>query len=90
MKKSCIVLHGKNIYTIINKTSEVIKISENINKYVMVRWTDGYSDQFSCKEVRFVPDMLWMDLEDGQNRHIPLSNVRWFSITPEKHVETIK
>lgn len=52
---------------------------------VTVRWFDGYLEDFKCSEVRFGSDLLWMRLESGQNRHIPLRQVRWFSQTPESH-----
>jgi len=52
---------------------------------VNVRWFDGYLEEFECKEVRFGSDLLWMRLTSGQNRHIPLRQVRWFSQTPESH-----
>jgi hypothetical protein len=51
---------------------------------VNVRWIDGYYESFDCTEVRFGLDLLWMKLTtDNKNRHIPLRNVRWFSVTPE-------
>jgi len=50
---------------------------------VNVRWFDGYYESFDCTEVRFGLDLLWMKLTDNKNRHIPLRNVRWFSVTPE-------
>lgn len=52
---------------------------------VTVRWWDGYKEDFEATEVRFGSDLLWMRLKSGQNRHIPLRNVRWFSTTPESH-----
>jgi hypothetical protein len=52
---------------------------------VVVRWFDGYLEEFSCSEVRFGSDLLWMRLETGGNRHIPTRTVRWYSITPESH-----
>lgn len=52
---------------------------------VNVRWFDGYLEAFETSEVRFGSDLLWMRLTSGQNRHIPLREVRWFSITPESH-----
>ena len=56
---------------------------------VNVRWFDGYLEAFDASEVRFGTDLLWMRLISGQNRHIPLGRVRWFSTTPESH-EQIK
>jgi len=52
---------------------------------VNVRWFDGYLENFDVEEVRFGSDLLWMRLANKQNRHIPLRNVRWFSIYPESH-----
>lgn len=45
---------------------------------VTVRWLDGYMEEFEATEVRFGCDLLWMRLASGQNRHIPLRQVRWF------------
>jgi hypothetical protein len=52
---------------------------------VNVRWHDGYLETFEAIEVRFGSDLLWMRLSDGQNRHIPLRSVRWFSLSKESH-----
>lgn len=54
---------------------------------VNVRWYDGYLEELEATEVRFGSDLLWMRLENGSNRHIPLRQVRWFSVTPESHEE---
>ena len=54
---------------------------------VNVRWYDGYLETFDCTAIRFGSDLLWMRLEGGQNRHIPLRSVRWFSLDPESHEE---
>lgn len=54
-------------------------------KKVHVRWWDGYLETFEVEEVRFGSDLLWMRLSSGQNRHIPLRQVRWFSTYPESH-----
>lgn len=48
---------------------------------VNVRWHDGYHEVFECTEVRFGCDLLWMQLTDGSNRHIPLRSVRTFSLS---------
>lgn len=53
---------------------------------VNVRWLDGYLEVFEANEVRFGSGLLWLRLKDS-NRHIPLQNVRWFSLTPESHEE---
>ena len=52
---------------------------------VNIRWFDGYLEDFTCSEVRFGSDLLWMRLTSGQNRQIPMCNVRWFNQTPESH-----
>jgi len=54
---------------------------------VNVRWFDGYLETFEASEVRFGGALLWMRLADGQNRHIPLSQVRWFSLSNESHAK---
>ena len=61
------------------------KMETNSDIKVAVRWHDGYMEKFDCVEVRFGCDLLWMRLVSGQNRHIPLRSVRWFSETPESH-----
>jgi hypothetical protein len=55
------------------------------NIIVSTRWFDGYLEDFDCSEVRFGSDLLFMRLVNGKNRHIPLREVRWFSVTPESH-----
>jgi hypothetical protein len=57
--------------------------SEDILVYV--RWIDGYLEKFEAAEVRFGADLLWIRDQRGQNRHIPLQSVRWYSIYPESH-----
>lgn len=52
---------------------------------VTVRWWDGYLEEFECSEVRFGLDLLFLRLESGSNRHIPLRQVRWFSLEKESH-----
>lgn len=52
---------------------------------VTVRWHDGYLEEFNCTEVRFGSDLLFLRLEDGKNRHIPLRSVRWFGMSEESH-----
>ena len=52
---------------------------------VTVRWFDGYLEEFEATEVRFGSDLLWMSLSNGQNRHIPVRQVRWFVMTIESH-----
>jgi len=55
-----------------------------INK-VNVRWNDGYLEEFETTETRFGSDLLFMRLSNGSNRHIPLRQVRWFSLEHESH-----
>lgn len=55
---------------------------------VTVRWADGYKEDFRCTEVWFGCALLWMRLEDGSNRHIPLNSVRWFACSIESHLNT--
>lgn len=57
---------------------------EQIN-IVTVRWFDGYLEEFNATEVRFGCDLLFLRLQDGKNRHIPLRMVRWFSMSEESH-----
>jgi hypothetical protein len=65
------------------RLSEVIKSLDG--NVVNVRWWDGYLETFKASEVRFGSDLLWIRLVDGGNRHIPLRNVRWFSLSKESH-----
>lgn len=60
---------------------------EKIN-IVTVRWFDGYKEEFEATEVRFGNAYLWLRLKNGQNRHIPLGQVRWFSLSVESHQNT--
>jgi hypothetical protein len=56
--------------------------------HVNVRWFDGYLEHFLCTDVRFGCDLLWLRLEGGLNRHIPLRQVRWYSLSQESHEVT--
>ena len=87
------IVSGISVYTICGVTindfllihiiKDVIRgIGYMTNIKVNVRWMDGYYESFDCTEVRFGLDLLWMMLNDNKNRHIPLRNVRWFSVTP--------
>lgn len=50
---------------------------------INVRWFDGYLETFNAVEVRFGTDLLYFELAGKcANRHIPLRQVRWFSIDP--------
>lgn len=66
-------------------------MSNEINA-VNVRWFDGYLETFQATEVRFGNDYLWMRLTNGENRHIPLRTVRWFSLSKKSQAinETLK
>ena len=64
-------------------------MDKNNTVVVNVRWHDSYLEVFEATEVRFGSDLLWMRLINGNNRHIPLRSVRWFSTTPESHEKTI-
>ncbi len=46
---------------------------------VKVRWFDGYIEEFDAVEARAGAYLLWIKLEDGDTRHIPLAQVRWFN-----------
>lgn len=52
---------------------------------ITVRWFDGYMEVFEATEVRFCSELLWIRLKDGNNRHIPLRQVRWFGMSEESH-----
>lgn len=96
--KSAIV-HGMTIASMITSICEPIYMNDNKNgeklmeednkiNLVTVRWWDGYKEDFKATEVRFGSDLLWMRLEDGNNRHIPLRMVRWFGTSIESHQNT--
>ena len=54
-------------------------------KTVIVRWRDGYIETFSnVDEWRAGADLLWLKLNDGHHRHIPLREVRWFEPRPNE------
>lgn len=96
--KSAIV-YGMAIASMLTSTCEPMYINNNKNgeklmeennkvNVVTVRWWDGYKEDFRATEVRFGSDLLWMRLEDGNNRHIPLRMVRWFGTSIESHQNT--
>ena len=58
------------------------------NIIVNVRWWDGYLEVYEANQVRQGAYILWMRLTNGQNRTIPLTQVRWFSTNPESHSQT--
>ena len=74
------VMKNIRVETLSEKEEEDKKIN-----IVTVRWWDGYKEDFRCTEIRFGSDLLWMRLEDGNNRHIPLRMVRWFGTSIESH-----
>lgn len=57
---------------------------------VTVRWLDGYLEEFEATEVRCGWALLWMRLSNGQDRHVPLMQIRWYSRTPESHAKEVK
>ena len=50
---------------------------------INVRWHDGYLETFEVdsSDIRFGSDLLWFVQANGENRHIPLRSVRWFSLS---------
>ena len=70
-----------------NKEEQRTKEEQKTND-VTVRWFDGYKEDFEATEVRFGNSYLWMRLSNGQNRQIPLTQVRWFSLSIESHQNT--
>jgi hypothetical protein len=50
---------------------------------ITVRWFDGYLETFSnVHEHRIGVNLLWLEFGNNKNRHIPLDQVRWFSVYP--------
>lgn len=49
-------------------------------KKVKVRWFDGYFEEFEVTKARSGGAILWILLVNGEERWIPLSQVRWFYI----------
>jgi len=78
----------KKVYLENEKEYEDIIMEEKKINIVTVRWWDGYKEDFRVTEIRFGSDLLWMRLEDGNNRHIPLRMVRWFGTSIESHQNT--
>lgn len=64
---------------------EIIEDETDKDIVVTVRWFDGYLESFRAKQIRAGEALLWLRLEDGKNRNIPLRNVRWYSMYPESH-----
>lgn len=93
------VAHGMALASMLTSTCEIMYVKDREDKEeqmeenkkintVTVRWWDGYKEDFRATEVRFGSDLLWMRLEDGNNRHIPLRMVRWFGTSIESHQNT--
>lgn len=93
------IIHGMSIASMLTSACELMYINDNKNgeefmeenkkiNIVTVRWWDGYKEDFRATEIRFGSDLLWMRLEDGNNRHIPLRMVRWFGTSIESHQNT--
>lgn len=59
----------------------------DMNYEVSVRWLDGYFESFNAKQIRISKSLIWLRLKNGNNRHIPLINLRWYSVYPESHEE---
>lgn len=51
-----------------------MNMTENKVNIVTVCWWDGYKEDFRATEVRFGSDLLWMRLEDGNNRSHSFKN----------------
>lgn len=64
--------------------TEDAKTKNEIN-IVTVRWFDSYMEEFRATEVRVGGSFLWMRLENGITRQIPLTQVRWISPSIESH-----
>lgn len=78
----------KKSYLENDKECEDTTMEEKKVNIVTIRWWDGYKEDFRATEIRFGSDLLWMRLEDGNNRHIPLRMVRWFGTSIESHQDT--
>lgn len=89
-KKHCTLL-PEDCERILNQSGKTGRQAESDKQkvnVVTVRWWDGYKEDFRATEIRFGSDLLWMRLEDGANRHIPLRQVRWFGTSIESHQNT--
>lgn len=93
------VAHGMAPASMLTSTCETMYVKDREDKEeqmeenkkintIAVRWWDGYKEDFRATEIRFGSDLLWMRLEDGNNRHIPLRMVRWFGTSIESHQNT--
>ena len=50
---------------------------------INVRWIDGLLESFEAADVRLGGGLLYFEIAGRRtNRHIPLCNVRWFSVNP--------
>ena len=64
---------------------EIIKDETDMDYVISVRWLDGYFESFRARQIRISESLIWLRLENGNNRNIPLINVRWYSVYPESH-----
>ncbi len=55
-------------------------MEDTVIRLLKVRWHDGYYEEFRAVEYRHSKALLWLVLESGENRHIPLCGVRWFEV----------
>lgn len=46
---------------------------------IKVRWWDGYYEEFEAQKARAGAYLLWIKLTNGETRHIPLLQVRWYN-----------
>ena len=49
---------------------------------VGIEWLDGLQEYFECTRVQLLEHsrILWMRLETGHDRRVPMMGVRWFSV----------
>jgi len=68
------------------KLNKNIIIDETDKDYeISIRWLDGYFESFNARQIRISKSLMWLRLKNGNNRNIPLMNVRWYSVYPESH-----
>lgn len=46
---------------------------------IKVRWFDGYFEKFEARAARSGNSILYIKLVSGEDRWVPLQQVRWFS-----------
>ncbi len=64
---------------------KIIHDETDLDYDVSVRWLDGYFESFGARQIRISESLIWLRLKNGNNRNIPLKNVRWYSVYPESH-----